>query len=115
MEILKKGSKGEKVKELQQLLNKKGFHLDVDGDFGKDTLTAVKAFQSQNLDKHGYPLVVDGIVGPITWWSLENVDPIEVRPVVDYTVMPDAAFGGSEIGRKALDIAIGEMNKTGSK
>ena len=46
------------VTELQQLLNKHGAHLGVDGDFGPATLAAVKSYQS------GHGLSVDGIVGP---------------------------------------------------
>ena len=54
------------VTELQQLLNKDGARLAVDGDFGPATLAAVKNYQS----RHG--LSVDGIVGPLTKASLEG-------------------------------------------
>ena len=54
------------VTELQELLNKRGAHLAVDGDFGPATLGAVKSYQSS----HG--LSVDGIVGPLTKASLEG-------------------------------------------
>ena len=60
---LRKGSKGNAVKECQTLLEKAGYSVGpcgIDGDFGKDTLAAVKAFQKD----HG--LKVDGIVGPLT-------------------------------------------------
>jgi hypothetical protein len=57
------------VKELQQLLNDDGFTLDVDGLFGRDTEGAVKRFQrEQGLDD-------DGIVGPLTWAALLELDP----------------------------------------
>ena len=49
---LKKGSKGDGVKWLQQKLG-----ITIDGDFGKKTDTAVRAFQRKNN------LVADGIVG----------------------------------------------------
>lgn len=65
---LRKGCKGDDVKELQEALNKwnAGFEaLKVDGSFGKLTETAVKLFQN---DKE---LKVDGIVGPQTWEALE--------------------------------------------
>lgn len=114
MEILKRGSTGKKVKELQGLLNKKGFNLVVDGIFGYKTYKAVKAFQSQNLDKHGRQLEVDGKVGPLTWWSLNNTSPIDVTPVIDYTEMPDISLGGSSVGRSALQTAINEM-KNGAR
>jgi len=60
---LRKGSKGDAVKECQALLEKAGYSVGpcgIDGEFGKDTLAAVKAFQKD----HG--LKVDGIVGPLT-------------------------------------------------
>ena len=54
------------VTELQELLNKHGAHLGVDGDFGPATLAAVKSYQS------GHGLSVDGIVGPKTKASLDG-------------------------------------------
>jgi hypothetical protein len=54
--ILKLGSKGEQVKQLQRFLG-----LVVDGDFGPKTEAAVKKWQQDNK------LVVDGIVGTQTW------------------------------------------------
>lgn len=64
--ILKLGSRGDAVKELQQLLNKHGYKLAVDGIFGQKTLAAVKSFQKSK------GLVVDGIVGNKTWGALLN-------------------------------------------
>ncbi|MBR0267940.1 MAG: peptidoglycan-binding protein [Clostridia bacterium] len=64
---LKKGSKGEAVKEMQAILISKGYDLGkwgADGDFGKQTLAAVKSFQKAE------GLKVDGIVGPLTWAKL---------------------------------------------
>lgn len=58
------GAQGEYVKELQESLNQHGFKVDVDGIFGKDTLKAVKLFQSSN------DLTIDGIVGDNTWNAL---------------------------------------------
>ena len=64
---LKKGSAGECVKELQELLIKVGYSCGKygsDGKFGDGTLEAVKAFQADR------GLVVDGIVGVNTWKKL---------------------------------------------
>lgn len=57
--LLKVGSTGNKVKELQKLLS-----LTTDGVFGIDTLKAVKNFQSKN------GLVSDGVVGSKTFEAL---------------------------------------------
>jgi len=54
--ILKVGSRGKEVKELQEFLE-----IGADGIFGKGTESSVKKWQSEN------GLVADGIVGPITW------------------------------------------------
>lgn len=61
MVTLKKGSKGDDVKQLQSLLG-----LTSDGIFGSATESAVKNFQSS----HG--LAVDGIVGSNTWKALAS-------------------------------------------
>jgi hypothetical protein len=107
---LKKGDRGSEVAELQRLLVARGFPVSVDGQFGNGTYRAVRAFQAQNLDQHGQPLVVDGGVGPLTWWSLSHPKPdIETPAAVDYTQMPSDGAGGSQVGREALAAAIGEL------
>jgi len=108
---LKKGTQRPEVKDLQGLLVKRGYPVCIDGYFGNETYRAVRAFQSQNLDQHGQPLVVDGKVGPLTWWSLTNPKPVIVTPsAVDFTKMPPLEMGGSPLGRAALKSAIGELN-----
>jgi len=57
--VLKKGSKGEYVKELQKVLA-----ITVDGVFGSGTEYSVMRFQARN------ELVADGIVGRKTWEAL---------------------------------------------
>ena len=54
--VLKIGSRGKEVKELQEFLE-----IGADGIFGKGTETSVKKWQSSN------GLSADGIVGPATW------------------------------------------------
>ena len=61
--VLKKGSTGSEVEELQKALG-----IPVDGDFGPQTEAAVKEYQKQN------GLVVDGIVGPNTYAKLISED-----------------------------------------
>lgn len=71
MPTLRYGSKGNVVKELQTILNKKGFNCGkVDGIFGRNTESAVISFQGMNVDENGKPLVKDGIVGKKTWGKL---------------------------------------------
>ncbi len=109
--VLKKGDQGKDVTALQKRLVERGFPVDIDGDFGAQTFRAVRAFQSQNLDQHGQPLVVDGSVGPLTWWSLTHPKPVIKTPAaVDYTKMPSMDMGGSALGRRALETAIQELN-----
>ena len=65
---LVEGDTGPAVQTLQTRLNVWGATLTVDGDFGPETLAAVKAFQTAQK------LTVDGIVGPLTWAAL-NANP----------------------------------------
>lgn len=65
---LKRGSKGEYVTLLQTQLKQRGYDLGscgIDGDFGRATEAAVKAFQKDN------GLTADGIVGAKTWEALD--------------------------------------------
>ena len=57
--LLKKGSKGEEVKQLQSKLG-----LGADGVFGSGTETAVKKWQAAN------GLTADGVVGEGTWTKM---------------------------------------------
>ena len=63
---LREGSRGLYVEELQEMLDKRGYTLKVDGKFGNKTLEAVKAFQADN------GLKVDGVVGEKTWGKLNS-------------------------------------------
>lgn len=64
MTTVQHGSRGKAVVELQQALVDAGYELDVDGDFGDATDTAVREFQADN------ELDVDGVVGEETWAAL---------------------------------------------
>jgi murein L,D-transpeptidase YcbB/YkuD len=61
LQLLRKGSNGTEVRELQKMLNKIGYDLNIDGDFGTNTESAVKHFQKS------LQLTEDGIVGSITY------------------------------------------------
>ena len=67
--VLRKGDRGEAVKEMQEALMARGYDLGrwgADGIFGKQTLKAVKAFQEDCGIK------ADGIVGRITYGKLNG-------------------------------------------
>ena len=66
---LRKGDRGEAVREMQEALMARGYDLGrwgADGIFGKQTLKAVKAFQEDCGIK------ADGIVGRITYGKLNG-------------------------------------------
>lgn len=70
---LKKGSNGEDVVKLQKRLMELCYSLPnygADGDFGNETVNAVKAFQREHKDANGKKLTVDGVVGSKTWAAL---------------------------------------------
>lgn len=93
---VRKGSKGEYVRELQTLLAAKGYDLGkygIDGDFGSATLAAVKAFQAD----HG--LTADGIAGPLTWAALTE----DKTPVLYTVIIP-------HLSEKAADEIINKYS-----
>ncbi|WP_405555920.1 protein kinase [Streptomyces canus] len=68
-ELTDYGDKGQRVVQVQCMLTKRGYSVGgsgVDGEFGKDTQSAVKQFQSAK------GLEVDGQVGPNTWAALRS-------------------------------------------
>jgi len=83
MPVLKLGSSGPDVKDLQQKLKDLGFDPNgVDGNFGPGTDKAVRAFQQAN------GLGVDGKVGPGTLAALQSAAGITAG----------AASGGAAVG-----------------
>ena len=71
-------NKGTEVKDLQKKLLALGYTLPkygADGDFGKETEAAVKAFQQDN------GLTADGVAGKKTWEALENAKPMQLYTV----------------------------------
>jgi peptidoglycan hydrolase-like protein with peptidoglycan-binding domain len=63
---VKKGDKGDGVKQIQTALKAAGYKVSVDGDFGNQTDAAVRQFQKKNN------LTVDGVVGKVTWGKLQS-------------------------------------------
>jgi peptidoglycan hydrolase-like protein with peptidoglycan-binding domain len=84
MSILKKGSQGDDVKQLQSKLTGLGFAIDSDGIFGEKTHNAVITLQTV----FGYDQ--DGMAGPATLklvdqqagygWNLEAARKAFVKP-----------------------------------
>ena len=62
--LVRRGDKVFPVRPLQQLLRARNHPVAVDGNFGPNTESAVKAFQQSRS------LTADGIVGPQTWVKL---------------------------------------------
>ena len=107
---LRKGSKGDAVRELQNLLIGAGYSLPdhgADGDYGNETVKAVKNFQKDNA------LVVDGVCGRKTWAALRAVagKPVHVIDVPGQLVTQ--ADGSVKLSIPAEDIAglIAELQK----
>jgi peptidoglycan hydrolase-like protein with peptidoglycan-binding domain len=70
---LKRGSTGQAVKELQQLLFHWGYYFGaIDGIFGIYVENAVKGYQ------HRVFLTEDGIVGSMTWQALYSGAPVNM-------------------------------------
>ena len=70
---LDRGAKGDVVVWAQEHLVKAGQRVTVDGDFGKQTRTAVSRFQSA----HGLP--ANGAIGPATWNALLRYQPLAIK------------------------------------
>jgi N-acetylmuramoyl-L-alanine amidase len=80
--ILKKGDRGSRVTELQNLLKRNGVwtHPSITDFFGPVTERAVIQFQRSKKIKD------DGIVGPVTWGKLVEIDNVIVKPVISVNV-----------------------------
>ena len=78
---VRKGIKGDDVKTLQEGLLALGYPLPkygADGDFGSETLAALKTFQTN------CGLTVDGVCGPATWTKLDALlNAEQAAPVPD--------------------------------
>lgn len=72
--MLKLGSFGTPVTDLQKHLQILGYPIDADGEFGPETEKAVKTYQALN---HLDP---DGIVGPLTVAALNGETPAPPAP-----------------------------------
>ena len=92
MVVLRVGSKGNEVLQLQTLLFEKGYNIKKDGIFGNNTLEIVKIFQkSKNLSS-------DGIVGEKTWLALQP----QPSPEKSAVLLPPATKIENDIVKNAL-------------
>ncbi len=111
--ILRKGSIGDSVEQLQKLLNahnKKSF-LKVDRDFGAATLEAVKRFQQNN------GLTADGVVGPKTWRALSPGAPLGKTTSPANTTLTTASSPHgllADIAAKYIGVKETGVNKAGT-
>lgn len=71
MPVLKNGSTGEVVKQMQERISIGGYYVGViDGIFGTKTEVAVRNLQQNTA------LTVDGIVGDRTWFEISKIQTI---------------------------------------
>ena len=99
--LLKNGSKGEDVKQLQTLLG-----LSADGSFGPMTETKVKEWQSKN------GLAADGIVGDGTWGKMFGATAASTSVPV---VIPPSAFKLAALKGHIPDAVIAQIPDTAAK
>lgn len=109
--VLKQGSTGEEVKELQQALSKLGYRVEVTGDFDKSTYYGVVRFQRKHR------LTVDGLVGPQTLSKIRAQQPrpsvtTEAREFPGTLIKrgsrgPDVRWVQQHIGVKLIDGVFG--------
>lgn len=100
--VLRRGSTGNEVKLLQQLLG-----ITADGSFGPQTEAVVKEYQKKN------GLVADGIVGHQTWATLLLYPVPEIEPVGPikdkYKYYVEGATHIVEIDPLELKLLVGSM------
>ena len=102
MTVLKHGSTGRAVVQLQRQLNAKGAKLFPDGDYGDETEKAVRAYQLR------IGLVVDGIAGPKTQHALSGGDCCQL--LRNSTLLAAATRLGAEV---AAVYAVNEVESLG--
>jgi peptidoglycan hydrolase-like protein with peptidoglycan-binding domain len=104
------GDTGDAVRRLERALRRTpDLGLTVDGVFGTQLEAAVKAFQG------GAGLVVDGIVGPLTWAALPDGGPMPVLEVGStgavvsslQTLLTNGAVGQWNVTPQGIDGVFG--------
>lgn len=109
---LKKGSSGPDVSKLVKDLTKLGYYSGPPTSlFDNEVLKAVRAFQMQGVDGAGRPLVVDGIVGPVTIAAIAAELAGATGSAAPPAISPAVPAGGSARARAALNVALAELNR----
>jgi putative chitinase len=99
--LLKNGSSGPEVKQLQEKLG-----LAADGQFGPGTEAKVKEWQSAN------GLTADGIVGPASWSKLMGAAPAQAAEPV---AIPTSGFKLANLKGHVPDTVIAQIPDTAAK
>ena len=102
--LLKVGSKGNEVKQLQEKLG-----LSADGSFGPGTEKAVKEWQTAN------GLTADGLVGDGTWSKMFGGVSTPVVTPVSNVVIPPSEFKLENLKGHVPDAVIAQIPDTASK
>jgi putative chitinase len=104
--LLKVGSKGDEVKQLQEKLG-----LSADGSFGPGTEKAVKAWQTAN------GLTADGLVGDGTWSKMFGgvSTPVVAAAPVSNVVIPPSEFKLENLKGHVPDAVIAQIPDTAAK
>lgn len=102
--LLKVGSKGNEVKQLQEKLG-----LSADGSFGPGTEKAVKAWQTAN------GITADGVVGDGTWSKMFGGVSTPVVTPVSNVVIPPSQFKLEKLKGHVPDAVIAQIPDTATK
>lgn len=107
--MLRVGSKGPGVRELQNLLVRAGFSVKPDGDFGTSTEKALKTYQTTN------GLEADGVAGKLTMASLQKlkVNPDEnlgIQPLLENKTVKNGLISGIG-GAATIQAAKGSIDE----
>ncbi|MQR95818.1 N-acetylmuramoyl-L-alanine amidase [Fictibacillus phosphorivorans] len=89
--VLKNGSTGQRVLDLQNKLKRAGYTLLADGIYGPNTEKAVRAFQNK------YKLAVDGVAGPNTIEKLDAVLKPSTKPTKPVAPIPSNSNGSAVV------------------
>ena len=86
-----------------------GQQLQVSGFPSAELWSSVELFQLQHVDRRGVPLEADGVVGPDTWWALENPSGVSQRNGYTLALPPRAKL--TPVRVKLQDILVAEYRK----